>query len=67
MEWYLERWKVPAFRMTFQPYWHRVLALGGHALPEESRSWGLTNFCISLDAMTYIGFPHSAEMILGTE
>ena len=67
MEWYLERWKVPAFRMTFQPYWHRVLALGGHALPEESRSWGLSNICISLDAMTYFGFPHSAEVILGSE
>ena len=67
MEWYLERWKVPAFRMTFQPYWHRVLALGGHGLPEESRSWGLSNICISLDAITYFGFQHSAVVILGTE
>lgn len=67
LERYLEYWKVPAFRMTFQPYWHRVMALGDHPLTEENRSLGLTNICIAMDAGSFFGFPHSAEVILGTE
>lgn len=42
-----------AFRIRLQPYFNEYMARMGHEMPEESRSLGMTNLCIHMDALYY--------------
>lgn len=67
MEEFAQDWQGRAFHISLQPYHHRYMAQMGRAIGEDARSWGVTNVCITMDALAHFGVQHRAEVWMKSE
>lgn len=67
MEEFAQDWQGRAFHISLQPYHHRYMAQMGRAIDEDARSWGVTNVCITMDALAHFGVQHTAEVWMKSE
>lgn len=56
-----------AFHISLQPYHHRYLAQMGRSISEEGRARGVSNICITMDALAHFGIQHMAEAWMKSE
>ncbi len=67
LEEFADDWRGRAFHISLQPYHHRYMAQMGYSIDEEARSWGVSNICITMDALAYFGTMHTAEVWMKSE